>query len=193
MKLCIPVAAPNGLASTIDESIENLENSMELKPERSQNYLWILGGFIIVLILLALRYAEYRIFRNRATWDSRIPPNDPYRLGNIPLGSVVHRRRELMRRPNLREPFVDVMKRLFIERGYIGSFDAKKKMPKVTSTSKRASLREMISVLWDEAVVNAGRPLMYTRWLDLEKMYTAVRSAAEADLWRFDNASDTAA
>ena len=44
-------------------------------------------------------------------------------------------------------------------------------------------MSDSVRRLWEEA--NTDVPLAYSRWKELEPILAAVRSAAEADRWRF--------
>jgi hypothetical protein len=141
---------------------------------------------VLACILLALTYL---IVRRRAVADwyrkvFRPIPRDPAMLGpDVPVGSIEHRRLELLRSADYGPVLRPVVRQLFQDRGLPGEYAGDKLPPLDIAVGRPQYLREAIHSLW--AVVRTSAPVGYGRWKQLEPLLAAVRAAADDDRWRF--------
>lgn len=173
----------------LSEVLTRIEDNDSFKNELSRNlrlYIAIVSVVVAIVLIFASVLLRGRIWKNRQDRSYQPIPVDPLRLGNeVPLGSFTHRRLELLRGNDFRAPFTEYVLLLFRERGFLDS-DVGGRRPKIEATGRsRQYLIDSVRQLWDEVADNADKPLAYTKWKELEPILAAVRSAAEADRWRF--------
>ncbi len=141
---------------------------------------------VLACILLGLTYL---IIRRRAVanWYRRVfrpIPRDPAMLGpDVPVGSIEHRRLELLRSADYGPVLRPVVWQLFQDRGLPGEYPGDKLPPLDIAVGRPQYLREAIHSLW--TVVRSAAPVGYGRWKQLEPLLAAVRAAADDDRWRF--------
>ncbi len=146
------------------------------------------GILIAVLagILLGITYLLVR-WRTAAGWyrkQFRPIPRDPAMLGpDVTVGSIEHRRLELLRSADYAPVLRPVVRQLFQDRGLPGEYTSDKLPPLDFDVGRPQFLREAIHSLW--AVVRTSAPVGYGRWKQLEPLLAAVRAAADDDRWRF--------
>ena len=171
------------------EVLTKVEDDDSFKNELARNpklYIAIVSIVATALLILASILLRGRIWKTRQERNYQPIPVDPLRLGNdVPLGSFTHRRLELLRGSDFRAPFCEYVQLLFAERGYPEGYRGDR-CPKIeTSSRNRQYLIDSVRRLWTEAVGQAELPMPYTKWKELEPILAAIRSAAEADRWRF--------
>lgn len=149
------------------------------------------GRRSVLLTILAclLVLVGYLIFRGRAVRDGyrkifRPVARDPAMLGpDVPVGSVGHRRLELLRSADYGPVLRPVLLRLFQDRGLPVEYPGDKLPPVDIAVRRPEFLREAIRSLWD--VLHTTAPVGFGRWRQLEPLLAAVRAAADDDRWRF--------
>lgn len=150
-------------------------------PERR----WV----VIAVLATLLAFLAYAVVRWRAVtgWFRRTfrpLPRDPAMLGpDVAVGSVGHRRLELLRTADYGPVLREYVRRLFQDRGLPAEYTASKLPHADIAVRNPKFLREALAGLW--AVVNSSAPVSYGRWRQLEPLLAAVRAAADDDKWRF--------
>ncbi len=146
------------------------------------------GILIAVLagVLLGVTYLLFR-WRTMTGWYRKVfrpIPKDPAMLGpDVPVGSIEHRRLELLRSADYGPVLRPVVLQLFQDRGLAGEYTSDKLPPLDIAVARPQFLRDAIHSLW--AVVRTTAPVGYGRWKQLEPLLAAVRAAAADDRWRF--------
>lgn len=146
-------------------------------------------GTVIAVLAGILLGLTYLIIRRRAVanWYRKVfrpIPRDPAMLGpDVPVGSIEHRRLELLRSADYAPVLRPVVLQLFQDRGLPGEYTGDKLPPLDIAVGRPQFLREAIHSLW--AVVRTSAPVGYGRWKQLEPLLAAVRAAADDDRWRF--------
>jgi hypothetical protein len=111
-------------------------------------------------------------------------PRDPAMLGpDVPVGSLGHRRLELLRSADYGPVVRPVVRQLFQDRGMPAEYTGDKLPPLDIDVRHPQFLRDSIRTLWAEA--RSAAPITFGRWKQLEPLLAAVRAAAEDDRWRF--------
>lgn len=141
---------------------------------------------VLAVILLLLTYVVFR-FRTIVSWYRRRfrpIPRDPAMIGpDVPVGSLEHRRLELLRSADYGPVVRPVVRQLFQDRGLPAEYTGDKLPPMDIDVRRPEFLREAIRSLW--VVLHTTAPLGYGRWKQLEPQLAAVRAAADDDRWRF--------
>ena len=169
-------------SEAISEVATRLEDGDSIKKGLGSTAVVAVLAILLVVvagILLRLRVRGSILARNYQPI-----PVDPLRLGDdTPLGSFTHRRLELLRGNDFRAPFAEYVRLLFRERGHAEDHRGDR-CPKIAADGRnRQYLTDSVRRLWEEA--HTEMPLAYTKWKELEPILAAVRSAAQADRWRF--------
>jgi len=141
---------------------------------------------ILSVLLLIFTYILFR-WRTASNWYRRVfrpIPRDPAMLGpDVPVGSLEHRRLELLRSTDYGPVVRPVVLQLFQDRGLPGEYTGDKLPPLDIDVRRPQFLKDAIHSLW--AVVRSPAPLGYGKWKQLEPLLAAVRAAADDDRWRF--------
>jgi hypothetical protein len=149
------------------------------------------GSRAIMYAALAtlLAFVAYFLFRRRAVFGGfrrtfRPIPRDSAMLGpDVPVGSLGHRRLELLRSADYGPVVRPVVRQLFQDRGMPAEYTGDKLPPVDIDVRHPQFLRDSIRTLWAE--VRSAAPITFGRWKQLEPLLAAVRAAAEDDRWRF--------
>jgi hypothetical protein len=174
----------NFVNKTVDEAQKN--------DVMNRGLLSAFGGrlpLVITAIAVALLFVTYLLFRWKALVDRykrlfRPIPRDPAMLGpDVPVGSLEHRRLELLRSADYGPVVRPVVLRLFQDRGLPVEYTGDKLPPLDIDVRRPQFLREAIHSLW--AVVRTTAPIGFGRWKQLEPLLAAARAAADDDRWRF--------
>ena len=135
-----------------------------------------------LIVLYAL--TRLRAVRQRFLALFRPIPKDPLRLGaDTPVGSLEHRRLEMLRGGDYAVPVRAYVRALFEDRGLPTGYAADKLPPVEFDLRNTDFLKGAIRTLWAEA--RSDKPINYSRWKQLEPLLAGVRAAADDDRWRF--------
>lgn len=146
-------------------------------------------GVLLAVLAGLLVAVAYIIFRWRAVTDRyrstfRPIPKDPAMLGpDVPVGSIEHRRLELLRSADYGPALRQVVRQLFQDRGLPAESTGDTLPALDIAVARPQFLRDAIHSLW--AVVRSPAPIGFGRWKQLEPLLAAVRAAADDDRWRF--------
>lgn len=176
-------------SKVVSEVVTKAEDNDSFKnalARDTRSYIAFVSIIVVLVAILASVLLRGRIWKSGHVRNFQPIPVDPLRLGkDVALGSFGHRRLEILRGQDFRGLFSDFVKLMFLERGYPADA-SNDRCPKIESDLKnRRHLLESVRRLWTEAIVRSKKPLGYTQWKELEPMLAAVRSAAEANRWRF--------
>jgi hypothetical protein len=145
---------------------------------------WIITGIAVVLLVLTYLLFRWKSLVGRYKRLFRPIPRDPAMLGpDVPVGSLEHRRLELLRSADYGPVIRPVVLRLFQDRGLPVEYTGDKLPPLDIDVRRPQFLREAIHSLW--AVVRTTAPIGFGRWKQLEPLLAAARAAADDDRWRF--------
>ena len=174
------------VASEVVTHTEDNDSFKNALARDTRAYVAIVSIIVTAAMILASLILRRRIWSARQERNYQPIPADPLRLGgDAPPGSFTHRRLELLRGSDFRAPFGEFVELLFLERGYPEGYRGDR-CPRIETPSRnRQYLLDSVRRLWTEAMRNADKPLAYTQWKELEPILAAVRSAADADRWRF--------
>jgi hypothetical protein len=177
-----------GLADMVNKSVDQAQQNDVM----NRGLLNMFGGRKAVLLavlaglLLAVTYLVFR-YRTVVNWYRRTfrpIPRDPAMLGpDVPVGSLEHRRLELLRSADYGPVVRPVVRQLFQDRGLPAEYTGDKLPPVDVDVRRPEFLRDAIRSLW--AVLHTTSPVGYGRWKELEPLLAAVRAAADDDRWRF--------
>lgn len=143
----------------------------------------------VAALAVVLLFITYVIVRRAAiaNWvrkTFRPIPKDPAMLGpDVPVGSLGHRRLELLRSADYGPVVRPVVWQLFQDRGLPGEYTGDKLPPLDIDVRRPQFLKESIQTLW--AAVHSTTPIGFGKWKQLEPLLAAVRAAADDDRWRF--------
>lgn len=146
-------------------------------------------GVLYTILAVVLAFVLYTVVRWRLVfgWFRRVfrpIPRDPAMLGpDVPVGSLGHRRLELLRSVDYGPVVRSVVRQLFQDRGMPAEYTGDKLPPLDIAVRRPQFLRDSILTLWAE--VRSTAPLTFGRWKQLEPLLAAVRAAADDDRWRF--------
>jgi hypothetical protein len=164
------------------EANNSLNNRLAPNLDRRAALYATLTAIAAVFVYLALRFRSLgKLFLR----TFRPIPKDPYRLGpDTIIGSLEHRRLELLRNGDYSKPVQSYVRQLFEERGLPAGY-TNAKLPAIEfDIQKTANLAESIHELWKTTI--GGRPIELSHWKKLEPMLAAVRAAANEDRWWFN-------
>lgn len=176
----------------IGDGVNNLVDAAQKDDLMNRGLLAMFGGRLAVLIAvlaIVLMLLTYLVFRWKSLVDRykrlfRPIPRDPAMLGpDVPVGSLEHRRLELLRSADYGPVVRPVVLRLFQDRGLPVEYTGDKLPPLDIDVRRPQFLREAIHSLW--AVVRTTAPIGFGRWKQLEPLLAAARAAADDDRWRF--------
>lgn len=175
------------LADAANQGIDSLQKNDVMNRELL--YAFNGPGTLYAVLAVILTFVAYAIVRRKAIAARmravfRPIPRDPAMLGpDVPVGSLEHRRLELLRSSDYGPVVRQFVRQLFQERGLPSEYTGHT-LPQVEIDVRRPKfLREAIHSLW--AVVRTTAPIGYGRWKQLEPLLAAVRAAAADDRWRF--------
>lgn len=174
----------NFVNEKVDEAQKNDVMNRGLLAAFGGHLPWLVTALAVVLLSVA-----YLLFRWKALGDRfkrlfRPIPRDPAMLGpDVPVGSLEHRRLELLRSADYGPVVRPVVLRLFQDRGLPAEYTGDKLPPLDIDVRRPQFLREAIHSLW--AVVRTTAPIGFGRWKQLEPLLAAARAAADDDRWRF--------
>ena len=118
-------------------------------------------------------------------------PKDPHRLGpDTAIGSLEHRRLELLRGGDYGGAIRGYVREMFEDRGLPRGYDDPRLPPVEFDVRNPDFLRQSVRTLWAEVCSN--KAVTYGRWKELEPMLGAVRAAADDDRWWFTPDEGTA-
>lgn len=140
----------------------------------------------LAVVLLFITYVTVRraAIANWVRKTFRPIPRDPAMLGpDVPVGSLGHRRLELLRSADYGPVVRPVVWQLFQDRGLPGEYTGDKLPPLDIDVRRPQFLKESIQTLW--AAVRSTTPIGFGKWKQLEPLLAAVRAAADDDRWRF--------
>lgn len=179
-------AMASKVASEVVTKAEDNDSFKNALARDTRSYVAFVSIVVVLAAILASVLLRGRIWKSGHVRNFQPVPVDPLRLGkDVPLGSFGHRRLEILRGHDFRALFSNFVNLMFLERGYPADAE-QDHCPKIESDLKnRRHLLESVRRLWAEANTRSGKPLGYTQWKELEPMLAAVRSAADADRWRF--------
>jgi hypothetical protein len=146
-------------------------------------------GILLAVLLGLVLGVIYVVVRWRAVsgWyrkTFRPIPKDAAMLGpDVPVGSIEHRRLELLRSTDYGPALRPVVVQLFQDRGLPGEYTGDTLPPLDIDVRRPEFLRDAIRSLWE--VVRSAAPVGFGRWKQLEPLLAAVRAAADDDRWRF--------
>jgi hypothetical protein len=171
--------ANNGVAQVQDD--DRLVGPLTNTPEKKAVVYAALAIIVAVIAYLLLRF---RSLAGRFRAVFRPLPKDPHMLGpDAAVGSLEHRRLELLRGGNYAAPVRSYVRQLFEDRGLPPGYDYAKLPPIDFDVRNPDYLRHSVRTLWSEAL--SAAPINYGRWKELEPMLAALRAAADDDRWRF--------
>jgi hypothetical protein len=141
----------------------------------------VLAGLLVAVAYILFRW---RAVRDRYRSTFRPIPKDPAMLGpDVPVGSIEHRRLELLRSADYGPALRQVVRQLFQDRGLPAESTGDTLPALDIAVARPQFLRDAIHSLW--AVVRSPAPVGFGRWKQLEPLLAAVRAAADDDRWRF--------
>ncbi len=176
-------------SKVVSEVVTKAEDNDSFKSalaRDTRSYIAFVSIIVVLVAILASVLLRGRIWKSGHVRNFQPIPVDPLRLGkDVALGSFGHRRLEILRGHDFRALFSNFVNLMFLERGYPADAGSDR-CPKIESDLKnRRHLLESVRRLWAEANTRSKKPLGYTQWKELEPMLAAVRSAADANRWRF--------
>ena len=140
--------------------------------------------------VLFLVWLSRRIWTIRHQPDLVPIPKDTGRMASSGKpGSIARRREELLQTGNYTPIVREYLQDLFQAQGFDAhGIASSEQMPPVTITGPDAkTLTAQLRKLWDVAYGPKSRPIIYSRWKELEPMIQAVQQAARDGRWRFDS------
>jgi hypothetical protein len=144
----------------------------------------VYAALAVVVAVIAYLLLRFRSLAGRFRAVFRPLPKDPHMLGpDAAVGSLEHRRLELLRSGNYAAPVRSYVRQLFEDRGLPPGYDHPKLPPIDFDVRNPDYLRRSVRTLWAE--VQSAAPVNYGRWKELEPMLAALRAAADDDRWRF--------
>lgn len=176
------------LADFVNDKVDEAERNDAMNRGLLSAFGGRLSALITVLACL-LAFVAYLLFRGRAVRDwyrrtFRPVARDPAMLGpDVTVGSLGHRRLELLRSADYGPVLRPVVLRLFQDRGLPAEYPGDKLPPVDIAVRRPEFLREAIRSLW--GVLHTTAPVGFGRWRQLEPLLAAVRAAADDDRWRF--------
>ena len=138
----------------------------------------------------------FLVWLSRRIWNIRhqpdlVPiPKDTGRMASSGKpGSIARRREELLQTGNYTPIVREYLQDLFQAQGFdFNAITPLEQLPPVTITGPDAkTLTAQLRKLWDVAYGPKSRPIIYSRWKELEPMIQAVQHAARDGRWRFDS------
>jgi hypothetical protein len=116
-------------------------------------------------------------------------PKDPHRLGpGTVIGSLEHRRLELLRGGDYSVPVRAYIRQLFEERGLPPDYQGEW-LPRFRfNLRNRDFVKQAVTTLWKE--MNSNKPINYSRWKELEPLVTAARASADDNRWWIELPTD---
>ncbi len=174
--------------SLIDEAQRNNVFNKALTGEPDKKAIvYRLLGVLIGLVLFALLIVKPLFARFGPAF--RPIPKNPNLLGpDVELGSVAHRKMELLKTANYGPVVRGYIRELFAERGLPKDFAGDTLPALEFAVPKPDYLRKALATLWAEQA--RIKPLSYARWTELEPLLASVRAAANDDAWRFSPPED---
>ncbi len=176
-----------GIADAIDRGIVDSERANSLDkalagtPERKAFTLTLLAALLAVVAYVLLRW---RVVFARFRRLFRPLPKDPAMLGpDVPVGSIGHRRLEVLRSADYGPVVRQFLLKLFRDRGLAGEPASNTLPPVEIDVRNPQFLRDALQTLWAE--LRGTTPVGYGRWRQLEPLIAAVRAAADDNKWRF--------
>jgi hypothetical protein len=176
------------MAAFVNDKVDEAERNDAM----NRGLLSMFGGrlsAILTVLACLLAFVTYLLFRWRAVRDwhrktFRPVARDPAMLGpEVAVGSVGHRRLELLRSADYGPVLRQVVLRLFQDRGLPAEYPGDKLPPLDIAVRRPEFLREAIRSLW--GILHTTAPVGFGRWRQLEPLLAAVRAAADDDRWRF--------
>ncbi len=169
----------NGVAQVQDD--DRLVGPLTNDPQKKA---YVYAALAVVVAVIAYLLLRFRSLAGRFRAAFRPLPKDPHMLGpDAAVGSLEHRRLELLRGGNYAAPVRSYVRQLFEDRGLPPGYDRPKLPPIDFDVRNPDFLRRSVRTLWAEA--HAAAPINYGRWKELEPMLAALRAAADDDRWRF--------
>ena len=138
----------------------------------------------------------FLVWLSRRIWTIRhqpdlvpIPKDTGRMVSSGKPGSIARRREELLQTGNYTPIVREYLQEMFRVQGYDPAAIAPpEKLPPVTITGLDAkTLTAQLRKLWEVAYGAKARPIIYSRWKELEPMIQAVQQAARDGRWRFDS------
>jgi hypothetical protein len=138
--------------------------------------------FSIIVLLFLLN----RVRSRRYNSDRSPVPDDSGRVAasGVP-GSIARRREEILQSGQYGGVVREYLRTLFFDRGIENAHSNNPgPMPVLTGVDAK-HLRAEIELFWTIAYEPTLRPILYSRWKELEPMMNSVKTSADADRWRF--------
>ena len=171
--------ANDGVARVQDD--DRLVGPLTNDPQKKA---YVYAALAVVVAVIAYLLLRFRSLAGRFRPLFRPLPKDPHMLGpDAAVGSLEHRRLELLRSGNYAAPVRSYVRQLFEDRGLPPGYDDAKLPPIDFDVRNPDYLRRSVRTLWAE--VQSAAPVNYGRWKELEPMLAALRAAADDDRWRF--------
>ncbi|MCU0703788.1 MAG: hypothetical protein MUF18_07405 [Fimbriiglobus sp.] len=191
-----PITPPDLFDPELQQAIAGFVNKEVDKAQTgnawNRGLLSLVGGrkeILLATLATIVLLVIYALTRTRAVrgWyrkTFRPLPRDPAMLGpDVAVGSLGHRRLELLRTTDYGPVVRPLVRRLFQERGLPAEYAADTLPPLDIAVPRPKFLQDAIRTLWAES--RATAPIGYGRWRMLEPLLAAVRAAADDDRWRF--------
>ena len=198
-----PITSPNipdfdPLSPKFQETLTKVVNdTVEKLQAKDTHNRAILGNFAydkwlrnaaFGLGVLFLVWLSRRIWTIRHQPDLVPIPKDTGRMASSGKpGSIARRREELLQTGNYTPIVREYLQELFRVQGFDPHGTAPpEKLPPVTITGPDGkTLTAQLRKLWEVAYGPKSRPIIYSRWKELEPMIQAVQHAARDGRWRF--------
>jgi hypothetical protein len=173
------------LTNALNRGIEKAQEDDRLGKFLASNnerkaslYLWLAAILAFVLYVLV----RFRTLAARFQAVFRPVPKDPLRLGpDTVVGSVEHRRLELLRAGDYSVPVRAYIRQLFVERGLPPDHRGDRPPRFRFDLRNRDFVRQALTTLWAE--LHSDKPITYARWKELEPLLAAAVAAADDDRW----------